>query len=505
MVQGMASTIEIRGALPALHVTPRGAVAACVAGIALLCAAASMPGSPLQSTPGAGSPELIVAALAGIVAALGGFLLVVREAWAGRLSTRTALWLALFAHLAVLGLPLLYSRDVYSYALFGRMVSVYHLNPYVARPIDVSGDPFFALAGPGWVHTTSVYGPAFTWISALFARAFSSASDTVMAYRVLAGTASMATVLLVAHSARRLRPGSAAFAVIMVGVNPAVVFLTVGSGHNDALVALSIAAAFAMVLAGRPLLATAVLAVGVCVKVPPAVPLVILVAADVASLETGRRLRRLGAHLAVVASIALVSSAAFLQRHDPTLGTRQLANHVGGIAPLNWIRSLLSAAGTHFGPITGEAMNTVMRMASLGLVIATVASIAWVTARRARAGELTPAAMGAAWAWGLLAFQLLVLAFLPWYVIWVLPLVWLLPRPARRMVIAVSVLQVCSIVVVDPAIYPLAETRDVLIAVGVLAPLVLLLAIAPGRQLVRRLRQGIPLETGPHERAPVSV
>ena len=65
-------------------------------------------------------------------------------------------------------------------------------------------------------------------------------AGTVVAYRVLAGTASMATVLLVAHTARRLRPGSAAFAVVMVGVNPAVVFLTVGSGHNDALVALSI-------------------------------------------------------------------------------------------------------------------------------------------------------------------------------------------------------------------------------------------------------------------------
>lgn len=501
----MASTIETRPLLPALHVTPRGAVAACVAGIALLCAAASMPGSPLQSTPGAGSPELIVAALVGVIAALGGFLLVVREAWAGRLALRTAVWLALFAHVAVLGLPLLYSRDVYSYALFGRMVSIYHLNPYVARPIDVRADPFFTLAGAGWVHTTSVYGPAFTWISALFAGAFRSAAGTVVAYRVLAGTASMATVLLVAHTARRLRPGSAAFAVVMVGVNPAVVFLTVGSGHNDALVALSIAAAFAMVLGGRPLIATALLAVGVCVKVPPAVPLLILVTADVAGREAGRRLRRLGAHLAVVTSIGLVASAAFLQRHDPTLGTKQLANHVGGIAPLNWIRSVLAAVGARFGPVTGEAMNTVMRVASLGLVIATVGAIAWVTARRARADALTPAGMGAAWAWGLLAFQLLVLAFLPWYVIWVLPLVWLLPRPARRMVIAVSVLQVCSIVVVDPAIYPLAETRDVLIAVGVLAPLVLLLAVAPARQLVRRLREDIPLETGPPAPAPARV
>jgi len=486
----MATTIQTRPLIPSLHVTPRGAVVACVAGIVLLCAAASMPGSPLQSTPGAGSPGLIVAAIAGVAAALGGFLLVVREAWSGRLSVRMAVWLAVFAHVAVLGLPLLYSRDVYSYALFGRMVSVHHLNPYVARPVDVTTDPFFALAGPGWIHTTSVYGPGFTWISVLFARAFDSATGTVVAYRALAATASIATVLLVAYTARRLRPASAAFAVVMVGVNPAVVFLTVGSGHNDALVALSIAAAFAMVLAGRPLLATAALAIGLCVKMPPAVPLVILVSADVAGREAGRRLQRLGAHAGIVAAIGLVTSWAFLQRHDPTLGMRQLANHAGGIAPLNWVRAALAAVG-------GEAMNNLMRVASLGLVVLTVGTIAWVTARRARVGDLTPAGMGAAWAWALLGFQLLILAFLPWYVIWVLPLVWLLPRPARRLVIAVSVLQVCSIVVVDPTIYPLAETRDVLIAVGVLAPVILLLAVALARQLVRRLREGIPLETGP--------
>ena len=80
-----------------------------------------------------------------------------------------------------------------------------------------------------------------------------------------------------------------------------------------------------------------------------------------------------------------------------------------------------------------------------------------------------------------------------------------IPQYSRRMVLAVSVLQVCSIVVVDPAIYPLAETRDVLIAVGVLAPLVLLLAVAPARQLVRRLREDIPLETGPPAPAPARV
>ena len=473
---------------------PRVAVAVCLGGSALLGAAAALPGSSLQATPGAGRPILIAVAAAGVVAALVGFLLVLRAAWAGRLSLRTALWLAVAAHVTVLFLPLLYSRDVYSYTLYGRMLAIHHLNPYVARPVDVGTDPFFALAGSGWTHTTSVYGPAFTWISAALARAIRSGTGAVLAYRVLAEIASMATVLLVARSARALRPERAAFAVAVLGVNPAVVFLVVASGHNDALVALSIAAAFAAVVAKRPLLATAALTAGLLVKAPPAVPLLILVVADVAALDPGRRLRRFGAHAGVVCLMAVAASFAFLQRQDPTLGQRQLANHAGGIAPLNWVRAFLHAVGERSGAATGAATDTLVRIVSFGCLVAVIGAIVWVTARRARAGELGVMGLGAAWAWGLLSFQLLVLAFLPWYLVWVLPLAWLLPPAARRLVVQIGVLQVCSLLVVDPGVYPLAEVRDVLIAVSVLAPIVLFLSVRPARELVSRLRRGIPLE-----------
>ncbi len=473
---------------------PRGAVVACLGGMVLLAIAASVPGSPLQATPGPGRPILVAVVATGVAAALVGFLLVLREAWAGRLSLRTALWLAAAAHVTVLFLPLLYSRDVYSYALYGRMLSIYHLDPYVARPIDVGADRFFALAGPDWTHTASVYGPAFTWISAALARAFVSAKGAVMSYRALAEAASLGTVLLVAHSARVLRPERAAFAVAVLGVNPAVVFLVVASGHNDALVALSIAAAFAAVASGRPLLATAALTAGLLVKAPPAAPLLILVVADVAALDPGRRLRRFGAHAGLACLMIAGASFAFVQRQDPTLGLRQLANHAGGIAPLNWVRALFEAVGERSGLAASTATIALVRIVSMGCLAVVIGGIVWVTARRARAGDMGAIALGAAWAWALLAFQLLVLAFLPWYLVWVLPLAWLLPREARRLVVQVGVLQVCSLLVVDPAVYPLAEVRDVQIALSVLAPVVLILAVRPARELAKRLSRGIPLE-----------
>ena len=74
-------------------------------------------------------------------------------------------WLGVgFVALVVL-LPLLFSRDVYSYSMYGRIESLHHANPYVSTPQDFSRDPFFPLVGPQWRTTRAVYGPAFTLLS----------------------------------------------------------------------------------------------------------------------------------------------------------------------------------------------------------------------------------------------------------------------------------------------------------------------------------------------------
>jgi len=50
------------------------------------------------------------------------FIFGLREAWNGRLSARKVLWFAVaFQLVMVVLVPLLLSRDVYSYALYGRI------------------------------------------------------------------------------------------------------------------------------------------------------------------------------------------------------------------------------------------------------------------------------------------------------------------------------------------------------------------------------------------------
>ena len=58
------------------------------------------------------------------------------------------------------------SDDVWSYAIYGRMVSAHGLDPYDHVPTDVREDPIFERVGPKWVSTPSRYGPLFSAVSA---------------------------------------------------------------------------------------------------------------------------------------------------------------------------------------------------------------------------------------------------------------------------------------------------------------------------------------------------
>ncbi|MGA9161307.1 MAG: glycosyltransferase 87 family protein, partial [Actinomycetota bacterium] len=272
---------------------PRVALVASVASFVLVALVAATPGSPFTPVlpSGPGGPVRWVAELVGLDALHGSalaaagvvavslaavaFVLVVRECRRRTISARTVIWLAVGYHVALLFLPLLFSRDVYSYAYYGRIASTYHANPYVATPADYPSDVLATFVGPKWVDTPAVYGALWTQLSALVTRVAEDVNAIVATFRVIAIGASLATVFVVGGLVRRVRPEREAFAVALVGLNPVVLFQSVASGHNDLLVALAVAAALALVFSGRELWATAALALGTIVKVTAAVPLLL--------------------------------------------------------------------------------------------------------------------------------------------------------------------------------------------------------------------------------------
>jgi hypothetical protein len=497
-----------RGSTGAGRAAPRAALAASVASFVFVALVAATPGSPftpmLPSEPD--GPFRWVAELVGLdtlhgngLAAVGvvavsfaaiAFLLVLRECRRGTISPRTAIGLAVAFHVAVLLLPLLFSRDVYSYAYYGKIASTFHANPYVSTPADYPNDVLASFVGPKWVDTPAVYGALWTQVSALVTRAADDVAAIVSTFRVIAIAASLATVFVVGGLVRRVRPEREAFAVALVGLNPVVLFQSAASGHNDLLVALAIATALALVFSGRELWATAALALGALVKVTAAVPLLLLWVAVAARRPRGERIRAVAPHVLLAAALALVAAAPFANTADPTLGVVELGSHEGWLAPSRFFRRLFDA-------LSGDVLGFVPRIA-----FAVVAVIAVVLVARSlwrRGPEIGSALVGASWGWGLLCLMLLGPVLLPWYVTWALPLGWLLPRVPRTVLIGTGLALTVSQWTSEPAAFGSAYDANLLFGHYVVTPVVIALLGWLLLDLWRRSRSGAPLEDEPTE------
>ena len=320
-------------------------------------------------------------------------------------------------------MPLLFSRDVYSYAFYGRIAAVYHANPYVQTPVEFGGDALWPLVGPKWVDTPAVYGPLFTTISGGIARLFEAPAGQVDAYRWLAALPRASRRWRSWRSPHgRVRPGREAFAVAAFGLNPVVLFHTVASGHNDLIVALAVAGGFALMVRGRELLGRR--SAGPRRRREghgraPARPGDRVVRGATA---TGTARPRDLTHAGLALAIGLLFALPYLQAEDPALGMLQLAGHEGWLAPSVHAEGLRLPELRHDGLARPGGVR--------GDLIVAFVQLARDVGRRA-AGDETIKAVGAAMGWSLVLLLLLGPVLLPWYVAWALPLIWLLPKAPR--------------------------------------------------------------------------
>jgi hypothetical protein len=476
---------------------------------AMVALLASRPGSPMTPPlfPGAEAPPFLrwltgvlgidalsrdavgVLAAVALVAAAASFVYALREAWAGRLTLRRIFWVAVILHAVAVIIPLFLSRDVYSYAIYGRMVSVHGVNPYVDIPASFIDDPVYPLVSVDWIDSPSVYGPAFVAISAAVTGIFSSPPALVLAFKALAAVASLGTMVLAVAGARRVRPERAAFAAVLVGWNPVIVFHGVAGGHNDALVGLALAAGVLLILSGRELWATAALVLGTLVKISGGVPLAIAVLAAVFRRPKGQRLRALAAHVGVGLAVALPFIVPFEQAEDPSLGTLELTSRQGWLAPSRFVLVVLRGTANFLGgDLAGDIVSVVVRAAfPLLFLVVLVMLVRHLAIDPAR---IEPPLVVAAMGWATLVALMISPLLYPWYAMWLVPVAWLVPRPARDGAVVVSVALAVTELVAEPSRAPRVWEAMVFGLHYVATPIVLLVLIRLLLELRRRLRAG---------------
>ena len=164
----------------------------------------------------------------------------------------------------VLLAPPLFSRDAYSYAAQGKIVSR-GLDPYAVGPYWVPG-PFADQVDPMWVHTPAPYGPLALQAQHLVVSVFPhNAYAAAVAMRLPA----LLAVGVLAYALPRLaeRYGSSGRHALWLGVlNPLVVMHFIGGAHGDAVMVALVVLALLLASRGQLVVATMTLAAAAAYK-----------------------------------------------------------------------------------------------------------------------------------------------------------------------------------------------------------------------------------------------
>jgi alpha-1,6-mannosyltransferase len=245
----------------------------------------SMPSSPFKlEMPGVwffGEPSTPTAShwavYFSLAAVYGGLLLFMRVWWGmirlyrSRRGVPVRTMMGVFALWAVpmLVIAPLFSRDVYSYAAQGEMVS-HHMNPYLYGPFELGNNAYTAPVDPLWGNAPAPYGPLFLQLDGLFARVtFHNELATIVLLRLLA----LVGVLLIAACVSRLarlyhRDGAELFTLMVL--NPVTIFHLIGGAHNDALMLGLLVAGLTMAKEKRPIVGILLCALATAIKAPAA-------------------------------------------------------------------------------------------------------------------------------------------------------------------------------------------------------------------------------------------
>ena len=332
---------------------------------------------------------------------------------------------------AVLGIPLLlltgiYSDDVFLYHFYGRELAHYGANPYTTPPAAFAGDPL--LKWVYWKWLPSAYGPLWLAVSAaLSALAADSIAAAVVLYRTAGLLAHLAAVSVVYMAARALRPRHAVRAAAFYGWNPFVLFESVASAHNDALLIVFVCAVVAAITRERWSLAGILLACATMVK-----PFAALAAVPLATtMWTRSRERRIGN--AVGATVA--ASLTILVLYAPfNAGDALLRNMVANPASGIYMNSLWELVAVQVGGWSGITRawveNTWLDPARVALLALSLLAGAVVSLRTRRfpPGLIvlwTGFCLSQAWIW-------------PWYFMPVIAMAAFEGRRAQRLAIALS-------------------------------------------------------------------
>lgn len=381
--------------------------------------------------------------------------------------------------------PVLFSRDVFSYIAASRLAPA-GIDPYAE---GTGALPTFWRDGadPMWQDSPSPYGPLWTGLSSVvFHLTEAQPVAALMAFRLMALVGVVLLVVFVPRLAELAgaNPGRATWLAVL---NPLVLFHLSASAHNDALMAGLLVTGLAVALQQRPVLAVVLISAAGAVKAPA-----LLALPFVGLLWAGRDASWSG----IVTAWSKVAGLAASTLAALTVASGVGWGWVGNLSTPTTVDTWLSpptAVGRVLGLVAetldGPSAEDVLagtRTAALVLAALIIAALLLSFRRR---GVLRS-----------LALAMVVLVALgpvvhPWYLLWAIPLVAVLTlsRVEKNLAIGVTVgLSIYSVANTGATTNAVATLPDGLAAA--LSAVVLIAAVAASRGVRPRLSQPAPAQ-----------
>ncbi len=197
-----------------------------------------------------------------------------------------AMVMAAVVHVVAIFAPPFLSQDSLCYAAVGKIIAAYGGSPYVPLNQTMrSDDPFFVALNPSWQNVPSAYWPGFDAVARTVQLC---AGDSLIAnlrlFQVAAGASILGTAWLASLS---MPPERRGWTVTLVGMCPLSIIEATVNAHNDAYMALAVAAWSLAVTRGHLVGGLAALLLGVSVKASG-----LLILAFAAAEATARYLNR---------------------------------------------------------------------------------------------------------------------------------------------------------------------------------------------------------------------
>ena len=327
-------------------------------------------GAPAYLPPAAAMAAVMLGLAAGYAAAL-----ILLQGDTG--ARPAALWIvvggALLFQATCFFLPGLFSQDVFSYIAYGRLASVYDLNPYVWPPSVIPKDAVFPWVAEVWRTYASPYGPLWVDVQAAMARATGglSIADQALAYRALANALLAANLGLLWALLGRLAPLDRAqrtASLAALAWNPLVLFEVAANAHNDVLMVTFTLLAFVLLArSSNAVLSSASFTLGVLVKYLSGLGLVwVYVAAAARTTSWRSRVFRTAAMVVVSVLLVLAVAAPWLELPD-SLGP--LLDETAGVGYVNSIPDSVALAVADRLSAPVELTRTLERLLALGSFI----------------------------------------------------------------------------------------------------------------------------------------